>query len=240
VRRVLPAAAALLLLAGCKVDTTVAVELGAGGTGRVRAAVVLDRAAAARVPDLAEQLRADDLRAAGWQVEGPERTDAGGVRIQAVKRFRTPAEASRVVEELTGPSGPFRDFRLRRVRSFVRTDTAFSGVVDLGSGIEGFGDDDLRKLLGGSALGLDPAELEEQLGTPLPEVFTFEVTARLPGGDPVVWHPRLGERIELSAAAEQWNVRGVVSAAVSAAAAVALLVILLRRRRHPHSRLPVL
>ena len=218
-RRVLPAAAALLLLAACKVDTTVDVELGAGGTGRIRATVVLDREAATRVPDLGRQLRTDDLRAAGWLVEGPEKTDGGGVRIEAVKRFRTPAEATRVIEELAGPDGPFRHFQLERDRSFLRTKTAFSGRVELGPGLEVFSDDDLRERLGGSAFGVDPA------------AFTFTVVARLPGAEPRMWHPILGERLELTATAEQWNVRTIVSAAVSALAAVALLVVLLRRRR---------
>ena len=222
VRRVLLAAAALALLAACKVDTTVGVELGSGGTGRIRATVILDQAAADRVPDLRKQLRLRDLRAAGWQVDPPEKTADGGVRIEAVKRFRTPAEATRIVEELAGPDGPFRDFRLERDRSFLRTRTAFSGTVELGSGIDAFADDDLRARLGGSVLGLDPAAFKD--------AFTFAVTARLPGAPPNLWHPILGERLELTANAEQWNVRTIVSSAVSVVAAVALVVLLLRRR----------
>lgn len=231
-RRVVPACAALLLLTACRVETTLGIEVGAGGTGRVRVTVVLDRDAADRAPDLGEQLRVDDLRAAGWQVDAPEKTDRGGRRLEAVKRFRTPAEAEGIVEELTGPDGPLRHFQLQRDRSFLRTRTAFSGTVDLSRGVESFSDEELRRRLGGSALGFDPPDLERRLGTPLAEVFVFEVVARLPGEDPVVWRPRLGERIELAANAEQWNVRTVGSSAVALGAAAALVAVLLRR----HSR----
>jgi hypothetical protein len=220
-----------LLLAGCKVETTVDVDVDADGTGRVRAEVALDRDAARQVPDLAKQLRVDDLRAAGWQVDDPRKAAGGGVAVAAVKRFRTPAEAAQAIEELSGPTGPFRDFELQRDRSFLKTKTALTGTVDLRGGVEGFGDDTLRERLGGSALGVDPAELEQRLGTPLAEVFLFDVAVHLPGHDAVEWRPRLGERLEVRARAERWNVRNIGSGAVSLGTAVALVVVLLRRRR---------
>jgi hypothetical protein len=240
-RRLVLAVAALASLAGCKVETTVEVDADADGTGRVVAEVVLDDDAVRRVPGLAEQLRVDDLRAAGWQVEKPRKAAAGGLVVEAAKRFRTPAEAAQAVEELTGPAGPFRGFELRRERSFLRTRTAFSGTVDLGRGIEAFGDDVLRDRLGGSSLGLDPAELESRLGTALSDVFSFRVVARLPGnvssdasgveGDGVVWRPALGETVVVHATSVRWNVRSIAAAAVSAVAAAALAIVLARRRR---------
>jgi len=162
-----------------------------------------------------------------------------------VKRFRTPGEAARAVEELGGPTGPFRDFELRRDRSFLKTRTAFAGTVDLSGGVEGFGDDALRERLGGSALGFDPAELEQRLGTALSRVFVFRVVARLPGtvasnaptstDNGAVWRPVLGERVVLEATAERWNYRNIGAAAVSLAAAVALVVVLVQRRRRTPS-----
>lgn len=234
-RRLLPAVAALaVLLTACKVETTVGIDADADGTGRVRVEIALDRDAAQRVPDLGKQLRVDDLRAAGWQVEKPEKADGGGVTVEAVKRFRTPSEAAQAIEELSGPTGPFRDFELQRDRSFLKTKTALTGTVDLRRGVEAFGDDALRERLGGTTLGFDPAELEQRLGTPLAEVFLFDVNVRLPGHDGIDWRPRLGERIEVSARAERWNDRNIGAAAVSLGAAVALVIVLVRRRRANH------
>lgn len=239
-RGLLGAVAALFLLAGCKVETTVGIHADADGTGRVRVEVALDGDAVQRVPDLAKQLRVDDLRAAGWQVDEPQKTDDDGLTVEAEKRFRTTAEASQVVEEVSGPAGPFRHFELQRDRSFFKTKTAFAGTVDLSGGVEAFGDDALRERLGGSPLGFDPAGLEQQLGTALSRIFEFRVVARLPGDvesnaptssdNGAVWRPVLGERVLLEATAERWNVRNIGAAAVSLAAAVALVVVLARRR----------
>ncbi|MDQ3570983.1 MAG: hypothetical protein M3396_10285, partial [Actinomycetota bacterium] len=86
--------------------------------------VVLDKDATAQVPDLARDLRLDDLEAAGWSIEGPSRLEDGQTRIEASKSFSTPAGASRAVEELSGPRGPFGELRLRVDRSFLETRTS--------------------------------------------------------------------------------------------------------------------
>lgn len=239
--RLLGAAVALVLLAGCRVGVTVGVDAEADGTGRVRALVTLDKDAAARVPDLADQLRTDDLVAAGWELEGPRPTEEGGVEVEATKRFRTAGEAAQVVEELSGPAGPFRDFRLQRTRSFFKTRTALAGTVDLTSGIEAFSDEALQRRLDGSPLGFDPAELERRLGTTLGRIFEFRVVARLPGdtdsnaptqaGNGAVWRPTLGERVELTATAEQWNARNLGAATISVLAAAGFVLVLYRRLR---------
>ena len=244
-RRVLAAALALVLLGGCRVGVTVGVDSEADGSGRVRALVTLDADAARRVPDLADQLEVDDLRAAGWEVTGPRPSAAteGGVEVEAVKRFRSPGEATQAVEEISGPTGPFRDFRLKRSRSFLKTRTAFEGTVDLKAGLEGFGDDELRRRLGGSALGFDPADLERQVGTSLSRIFDIRVVARLPGDveatnapgradNGAVWRPTLGEEVRLTATAERWNVRNVAAAVLAALAAIASVVLAVRRLRH--------
>ena len=245
-RRLVGAALALLLLTACRVDVTVGVDADADGSGRVRATVTLDKDAAARIPDLADQLRTDDLTAAGWEVSEPRIDKDGSVEIEAVRRFRSPQEATQAVEELSGPTGPFRDFTLRRSRSFLKTRTAFGGRVDLTSGIEAFGDDALRRRLGsppdGAALGFEPADLERQLGTTLKRIFSFRVVARLPGdvssnaptraGNGAVWQPELGEDVRLEATAEQWNARNIGAVAISAITALAFVALVVQRLRH--------
>jgi len=244
VRRAFVAAAlALACLSGCRVGVTVGIDSQADGSGRVRALVTLDADAARRVPDLADQLEVDDLRAAGWEVEGPRPRAEGGVEVEAVRRFRSPQEATQAVEELSGPNGPFRDFHLRRSRSFFKTRTAVEGTVDLKAGLEAFSDDALRQRLGGSALGFDPADLERQVGTPLADIFDIRVAARLPGdveasnapqqaGSRVEWRAALGEEVRLTATAEQWNARNLVPAALALVTGVAAVLLTVRRLRH--------
>ena len=232
---------ALASLAGCQVDTTVGIDARADGSGVVRVVVALDRAAAAQVPDLAQQLRVDDLEAAGWRVEEPVPREGGGVEIRARKAFRSPAGAARVVEELGGDGGPFRRFRLTRDRSFLRTRTALSGTVDLSSGLAAFSDPVLTERLGGSPLGVDPAVVERQLGVALSQVFAFKVAVRLPGevesnapareGGGPVWLPELGQTLTLEADAEAWNASSLLFAAVAVVAGTALLAVLVRRSR---------
>ncbi len=221
---------ALVALSGCQARLEVDVDAGTAGSGEVRATVVLDREAAEQVPDLAGQLRVGDLERAGWRVEAPSRRSDGGSQIRAVKPFRSAAGAARALRELGGDEGPFRDLRLHVDRSYLRTRTALTGTVDLSSGLEGFSDEVLRQRLG-SPLGVDPATVERQLGRPLRDVVTFRVRALLPGEDPAVVTPSLGQRVEVRASAERWNVERLVFGAVALVAGVALVGVLLGRLR---------
>lgn len=213
----------------------------------MRVAVGLDRAAAARVPNLAADLKVDDLRRSGWQVVGPRKEDDGRTWVRASKPFSNPAEASRVVAEITevdGKPGPIRDVRVTREESFFKTRTSFTGRVDLSGGLAGFSDEDLTKRLGGAPLGVDVDELRRQLGDTLEQVFRFQVAARLPGSvtsnAPVgaeggaQWSPKLGENVVLTATGEEWNTRRLVFGTIAVLAALALVVVLVvrvRRRR---------
>ena len=224
----------VVLLTGCRVQTAVEVDVRSDGSGQVRATLTLDRAAAAQVPDVARHRRVDDLEAAGWRVEEPKTTEGGGVELRATKGFSSPDAATRVVDELAGANGPFRQFRLSHRRSLLKTRTAFSGTVDLSAGLEGFSDPALRERLGGPLV--DGATLEHQLGRPLGEVFTFRVRADLPGnaqtnavGGGEVWEPKLGETLILEATAERWNLARLGFAALAVVSGMALVVVLLRR-----------
>ena len=230
---------ALLACAACRVDVAVVVEVREDGGGTVEAAVALDREAVAEVGDAAT-LRADDLRAAGWVVAATPTAGAdGSATLSAAKAFATPEEADRVLDELSGPDGPFGSLALTRTRTVFETRTAFEGEVDLTAGVGAFGDAELRRLLGSEAPE-DPAELGRVLGAELERIVAVSLEARLPEAPPTVVRPAFGARQAVRATSVVRNATGVVAAGVSAATAFALVALvavrLVRRRRRRRRR----
>lgn len=229
------AGVAIVLLGGCRADVTVAVRATAEGGGDVSATVSLDQEAAEQVTDLAEQLKVEDLKAAGWRIEGPAPAAGGRIELRAVKAFASPAEATRLFQELTGPNGPFGSLRLTRERSLLKTRTSLAGTVDLAGGLETFSDQVVKEKLGGLPLGIEPAKLEAELGKPLADVFGFHLTADLPGDiedrSAGVWELRLGQTTAVNASAEQWNLITLAAGATSITSGLVLLAVLARRAR---------
>jgi hypothetical protein len=226
VRRAAIAALFILLLTSCQVDADVAVRATAAGTGRVQVTVTLDKEAAARAAGTTPHT--DDLVKAGWKVETPKRLPDGGIVYRAEKRFRSPAEAARVVQEVGGVGGPLRGVALARRRSFLKTTTRLTGVVDMRAGAAVFGDKALTELLGGEPLGVESARV-----TPLDQALRVGVTAALPGRTTRVT-ARAGQRVAIDATAEQWNATSIAFAAVTVLALIAFAVSARRAaRRRP-------
>jgi len=207
----------LLLASACQITVQAGVDAKADGSGFVRAAVGLDADASKAAPDLAKQLRVDDLRQAGWTVTGPDNEGDGLTWVRASKPFSTPAQATAVMNELGGPKGPFRELVLRQHRSLLKSQTEFSGVVDLSEGLSAFVDPELQTKLGDS-FKLDSG------------AFRFEVRADLPGTTRV-WNPPIGQRTVLNASAESWRLVPVVPAVVALLCAGAAVLLVIRRRR---------
>ena len=147
-----------LLAAGCQVQTTLTVHMDDDGSGTVEVAVGLDDEALGQLPDLdssgvgdpadlTKLVRADDLKATGWELAEPE-VEGDVTWLRATKPFGTPAEAAQILTELTGPDGGLRDFRLERSRSFGSTSYEFAGTADLSGGLEAFGDSGLAAEIG--------------------------------------------------------------------------------------------
>jgi hypothetical protein len=255
------AALAIAALTGaCRVDAQVAVRADADGTGEVRVAATLDPAAVTKlvgeaagdpaVVNPATRIDVDDLRQAGWTVDGPDETKGGGLRVVAHHRYDDAAEAEALLTQVG--AGPFQDVRLHQDRSFFKTHTSFAATVDLSKGLGAFTDDELRQALRATdeaPLGITPAQLEQRFGKPLGELLGLEVDVRLPGRlttttpdrgtDPdagtsdrhrALWTPALGQRLELTAESERWNGRNIAALVVALASATALVAVLLRRR----------
>lgn len=237
--------AAVVATSGCRMQVDLGIDVSRDGSGEVAVAVQLDAEAADRLPDLATQLRLDDLQAAGWDVEGPTPT-GGSTVIRATKAFATPEQATRVLQDVSGVAGPFQGFQVSRRSSVLSTDYTLTGVVDLSAGVEGFVDEELRRRLEGGDLSLETSQLEELTGAPLEETFRFEVRAELPGsvdvggggrveGDTAVWTPVVGERLMLAASSETLHHQRLAWMGVSGAALLLLVVALvLARRRSRH------
>ena len=231
---------------GCQVNLTAGVDVTRDGSGRVSAGLGLDDAAVEEVGDLASALRVDDLRQARWTVTGPRKEDDGLTWVRASKPFADPEEAMATMAELAGPGGPFRDFRLTRSRSLIRSRTTFTGVVDLTGGLSGLSDPDLQQRLGDVDVGLDIEGLRRRFGHALDQSVDVRVTAGLPGemttnapsrdGGRALWAPELGQTVAMEASSEALKVApSLIAGAVGALLVpVVAVVLFVRRRRRRH------
>ncbi len=227
----------------CQVDLVAGVNVNRDGSGQVSASVGLDADAVKAVGDVAGALRVDDLRQAGWKVAGPRKEDDGLTWVRATKAFSGPDEAGRSMAQLAGPGGPFRDFKLTRTKSLLRSRTTFTGTLDLTGGLTGLSDPDLTERLGDVDLGLDLDGLRRRFGDDLGKSVKVQVVAGLPGkvatnapsrdGGRALWSPDFGQSVRMQASSDALKVApGLVAAAVAAFVLAGLGAFLgLRRRR---------
>lgn len=224
-------AALLLLATGCRLDVSVGVDARADGSGTVRVEVSAD-AELLRTAG-SDTVLVDDLRQAGWKVDGPAPRPGGGAGFVATKAFADPAGARLAFQEL---GGPFGDLTLRRDRNLIRTTTSFRGTVDFTKGLDAFGDEKVAQTLGGSDLGIDPAQIEAAVNGPVDRAFGITVAARLPGaitasnapstaGNGATWQLRLRDKAVLEAESRAWNTTNITGLLVAVAAVVGLLVL---------------
>jgi len=227
----------------CQVRVTGGIDVDAGGGGTVRAGLGLDAEALKTVGDVAAALRVDDLRRAGWEIDGPRREGDGLTWVRVTRPVSDTAEAVTALAQLSGPDGPFRNLRVTSTRSLFRNRTSLSGTVDLSGGLTGLADADLLSKLNGG-LPLDLEGLRKELGAGLDNVVQVSFEARLPGsvhantadkaGGRLVWRPPLGGRLPIQATAQGLNVAPIAVVAVVLLAAVgagATWLVVRRRRR---------
>ncbi len=248
-RRLLPLLVGLLAWAttACQVTLAAGIDIERDGSGRVTAGLGLDADAAKEVGDLATALRVDDVRQAGWQVEGPRQEDDGLTWVRASKPFADPEQVPAILAELNGPDGPFRDFRIVRTKSLTRSRTTFTGTLDLSRGVTGLADPALTAALGDVDLGLDIAGLQARFGELASRSVRAQVTAGLPGdvttnateraGARVLWAPELGQILQLEASSEAFKIdpRLLIAAGAAVLLAAAGLPVFVRRRRRRQS-----
>ncbi|MDQ1402085.1 MAG: hypothetical protein QOG03_401 [Actinomycetota bacterium] len=232
-----------LVFGACNITTAVNTTVHQDGSGRVQVVVTLDadaaKRAASQYPEMATDLRTNDLVKAGWKVTGPTAQPDGSAVITATKPFSTLVGARTAFGELSGANGPFSGFRITQHRRFPYTTTRFEGTVDLSGGLNGFGDDKLRATLGGPGIGVDPTLLRDRAGTLVDRLLSFKVAVILPkgqlasnsalplGDSGAAWQPKLGEKAHLIASSRKYDrarLGYAIAAVVTGVAALALFL----------------
>jgi FMN phosphatase YigB (HAD superfamily) len=214
-----------LLVSACQVDAHVVVQMADDGSGAVSVVVNLDPEAAARVPDLAEQLQVDDLVAAGWEIDGPSTVEGGSVQLSASKPFATPEQGEQVLAELAGPDGVLQEIDLGRTHEFGRTTYSFEAAVDPSRGVASLADPALVELVGGEGFGGQLEQIAADTGASADEQVSLELEVLLPGASDA-WAIEPGSDPQVLAV-EHTELRPVPLALAAAAAVLALVGILL-------------
>lgn len=176
-RAVLLVTALTVLAAACRVDTAVEVDIDDDGSGVVTVVFTADADAVARVPELAEGLRLDDVRDAGWAVDGPISRSGGGVEVRAVKEFESASQLPVVLAEVAGQDVIFSDVVLAQTRSFAESAYEFEIAIDPTPPIEAFSDGALAGIFDGQPFGRPLEELIAEAGRPQDSLgLQFSVT----------------------------------------------------------------
>ncbi|MFM7061377.1 MAG: hypothetical protein ACKOZL_09360 [Actinomycetes bacterium] len=240
-RALILVAAASVLLAACRVDTTLVVRMRASGGGEVAVRIHLDPAArrAAEVDGrrLEDAVRIDDLEAAGWRVRGWRRS-GGGATLTVAKAFADPDEAGAILREVTGDAAIVRTFDLGHRDGGLRDTYRVHIDLDAAALRSGLAEDPALAARVRAA-GVDPAAVAAALDRTLTEDLRLAAEARLPGSSPQRATPVDGS-IALDATSTEWHWGSVVLAlggAVLLLGALAIVVASIRaQRRRPRGR----
>jgi len=239
--------AAVVLLAGCKVDARVDVTMHADGSGTVSARVTLDHEAVRQLTrhvPLSKAVPLDDVRAAGWDVSG-WKTSGGAATITLSHDFVGQADLARRLADLVGPTGVLRDARLERSRSWLEAKDSVAVTGDLrhlSTGVKA--DTALARNL--TAAGVDVNALDAQLRSELGGAFTLTLAAHAPGGQTQTVALTVGDHATVTASSTRTHMSRVALVAVGVVllllalglTAGSLIATTRRRRASSTSRAP--
>ena len=123
---------------------------------------------------MVDDLALDDVVAAGWSIDGPNVTDAGGLRLVMSHPFRSQGEATNLLQSL-GP--PFVAMEVGRGTNGDVTTSRLSGRLVLADGFGSFADPELV-----AAVGSLPFATQIAASGATPETsMSFTIRALLPG-----------------------------------------------------------
>ncbi len=176
-RTVFAVLALAIVCAACNVDVHVDVLMKADGTGTITVTATADAEVVKQTTDLAKNMRLDDLRGAGWSVQGPAPTPSGGLQIIFVHPFQTPTQATAILADLNGPSGPLKSITLGRTKKGDTTTFTLGGTLQVDGGLDAFSDAQLF-----AALGATPYAAQAAAANTTPaQAVTITFQAKLPG-----------------------------------------------------------
>lgn len=176
-RTVFAVLALAIVCAACNVDVHIDVLMKADGTGTITVTAAADTDVVKQTTDLAKNMRLDDLRGAGWSVQGPAPTPSGGLQIIFVHPFQTPTQATAILADLNGPSGPLKSITLGRTKKGDTTTFTLGGTLEVDGGLDAFSDAQLFAALGATPYAAQAAAVNE---TPA-QAVTITFQAKLPG-----------------------------------------------------------
>ena len=241
-RRLLVLVVACVLLAGCKVDTTLTIDVHDDGSGSVRVRVALDADAVQNAQAgggmLEDRVRLGDLQAAGWTVTPWRRAPDGSATVSLRKNFGNAGDLAGVVAELSGKNGPLPGVALERNRGFLSTEYKITGDADLSRLTAGIADDPevLAQLTGQR---VDLAQIDQRLAQQINDAFRLRIRFVFPGGAVTEVQPEPGKKVSLATSTSQFDTTRALllaGAVVLGALGVVLFVHAELRRRRQRRR----
>lgn len=242
------------LLSSCRVEQTISLEVERNGTGRVVVTVTADKAILDEVPNLAADIRTDDLVSAGWQVDGPTPTDDGGLSMVLTRRFDNPTEATLILAQVNSARGPLQEVALTRSGADNNSLWTLAGRLEVNGGLQAFIDDAALELLGAAPYAAEIQEAGVDLGAAVGLNFTvslpgeIDATTGVQRDGAVTWLvPMDGSRVDIATTSTNVDVvasvagfgRGLVLALfVLWLAGMAILLLLVANSKHRRSRTP--
>jgi hypothetical protein len=233
-RRLLALSVCVLVLGGCKVDTTVSIDVREDGSGTVTVRVVLDAEAVIEAEaggaTLEERVRLGDLEAAGWDVSAWNRREDGSARLRLAKEFADESDLAGVISELNGEHGPLRKVSLTRDEGLLFDSYRVKGVADLSALATGvITDPELVAAL--TAEQVDLTALDQRLLDQIRESFRLRIEVGVPG-ESRAFTPEPGEKVEINASSSRFDPsRSLLTAGGVGFGGLALFVYLTGRRR---------
>ena len=237
VRLVVLAVVGALLLAGCRVDTTLTIDVKQDGSGVVRVRTTLDadavRQAEANGGKLEDRIRVADLASAGWTASAWVRRPDGSATLVVRKPFASAADLHDVIAELSGPKGPVQDVALERDSGLLTTNFDVTGVADLSELSTAVLDD--QEVVGRlTAERVDLPALDQRLAQQLRDAFHLRVVVRFPDGSTETVPAPTGERTEIEASSSDLDATRAGLLATAILLAALAIVILVRGERRGH------
>jgi hypothetical protein len=165
----------VLFLSSCRVDQTISLEVNRNGTGKVVVTAIADKAILDKAPDLAADIRTDDLVAAGWKVDGPNETDEGGLSLELTREFKNATEATLILGQVNGPRGPLQEVVLTRSGKDTNSVWTLAGRLEVNGGLQAFIDDAAFELLGTAPYAADIEEAGLDIGAAVGLTFRVAV-----------------------------------------------------------------